>query len=774
MKKRRIFSLAFSLVLLALLGVGWSSLSEEVLPAKLLSLSQYHPKIENALLRFTDSAYKFGSEALTPRMSSYFEPSDQTVRVIIEPEDKNAQAVSEAQLRAVGARVEARSRSLLRVRVPIKNLRALADRVSNVRFIRRALPMVASAIDKTSEGVVSTGASLFHSQGFRGQRVKVAIIDLGFSQLAKAKQNGTLPFNVVVDESDYSGSGLTTGTAHGTAVAEVVHDMAPDAWLYLKKATDEVGLEAAVEDAIEQGVHVINYSVGVANSNFNDGTGMIDEIVERAHSAGILWVNAAGNHAQSHWMGQFIDRDHDGWNEFETQKESLTIQVQSFFPIQVYLTWDAWPTTAEDFDLFLYDAAGNLVSSSQNYQTGREHPTEELEYMPQGVGDYHLKILARHNRTPGIRFNLFVFGEHPLSPFVPESSILAPADAKGSLAVGAIAARNWKTGPQEDYSSQGPTFDGRLKPDISGPDQVTNWALFNFGGTSASAPHVAGAAAILLSRDPSLTPDEIKNLLESSAIEIGKPGKDNIYGAGRLELSFGPIGALRKIHELPQSEGRQFEVEIKVEMPMGLFGAVELIEHVQNYFMLAPIENNGAQFKQPATCSMTPCPPGISEYRWLWVLGPGERRTIRYQLNTGPFGVPVGLYSLAGSVNGETTQGDKFFRVSRTPVIRTQIELKARLSPKTIAPLKIVVLQQKPTVRFQAQGMRPERMQIAIYDLSGKLLFSDERFSKTLEFLGLDRHGHPLPNGVYFYLVRAQDRSGENYQSRLERFVLMR
>jgi hypothetical protein len=773
MKKRDLISLALGLGLLALLGVSFGSRSEETLPTKPLLSSQHHAKIESTLLTLAQNAPQLNASTLTPRMSAVFEPSAQAVRVVIEPQDKT-QSISDAQLRAVGAIVEARSRSFLRVRLPIKNLRALADRVQNVRFIRRALPMISSVIDKASEGVVATGASLFHSQGFRGQRVKVAIIDLGFSQLAKAKQNGTLPFNSVIDEMDYSGSGLTTGTAHGTAVAEVVHDMAPEAWLYLKKATDEVELEQAVDDAIEQGVQIINYSVGVANSNFNDGTGIIDEIVDRAHSAGILWVNAAGNHAQSHWMGSFIDRDRDSWNEFETQKEALTIQVQSFFPIQVYLTWDGWPTTADDFDLFLYDAAGNLVSSSQDYQTGREHPTEELEYMPQGVGDYYLKILARHNRTPGIRFNLFVFGEHPLNPYVAESSILAPADAKGALAVGAISARNWKTGPQEDYSSQGPTFDGRVKPDISGPDQVTNWALFNFGGTSASAPHVAGAAAVLLSHDPSLTPDEIKNHLESSAIEIGKPGKDNIYGAGRLELSFGPIRAFRQIREVSESNGRQFEVEISLEMPIGLFGAVELIEQVQNYFSLTPLENQGAQFKKTSSCSTTPCPPGISEYRWFWILGSGETRKIRYQLNTGPYGVPVGLYSLVGSVNGETTQGDKFFRVTRTPVSNAQIELKTRTAAKTSASIRMLISQQRSSVRLQAQGVRPESLEIFVYDLSGKLCFNEERSSKILEFSGLDKTGRRLPNGIYFYLVKARDRSGQIYQSRLERFVLMR
>jgi hypothetical protein len=134
----------------------------------------------------------------------------------------------------------------------------------------------------------------------------------------------------------------------------------------------------------------------------------------------------------------------------------------------------------------------------------------------------------------------------------------------------------------------------------------------------------------------------------------------------------------------------------------------------------------------------------------------------------------VGLYSLVGSVNGETTQGDKFFRVTRTPVSNAQIELKTRTAAKTSASIRMLISQQRSSVRLQAQGVRPESLEIFVYDLSGKLCFNEERSSKILEFSGLDKTGRRLPNGIYFYLVKARDRSGQIYQSRLERFVLMR
>ncbi len=123
-------------------------------------------------------------------------------------------------------------------------------------------------------------------------------------------------------------------------------------------------------------------------------------------------------------------------------------------------------------------------------------------------------------------------------------SINEPADAESVLAVGAIDSANWQTGPQEDYSSQGPTnawagSSARIKPDIMGPDGVSTFTYgdLSFFGTSAATPHVSGLAALTLSKYPDMTPDELQEFLESNAINMGAAGKDNIYGWGRLKAN---------------------------------------------------------------------------------------------------------------------------------------------------------------------------------------------------------------------------------------------
>ncbi|MCB4790546.1 MAG: S8 family serine peptidase [Elusimicrobia bacterium] len=128
-------------------------------------------------------------------------------------------------------------------------------------------------------------------------------------------------------------------------------------------------------------------------------------------------------------------------------------------------------------------------------------------------------------------------------------SILAPADSTGAFAVGAVDYKNYTTGPQESFSSQGPTNDGRIKPDIAAPDGVDT---FSYGagssfGTSFAAPHVAGAACLLLSFNSKLKPGDLEKNLQTNAIDMGSAGKDNIYGYGRLNLPpTAPSGVIAK------------------------------------------------------------------------------------------------------------------------------------------------------------------------------------------------------------------------------------
>jgi subtilisin family serine protease len=97
------------------------------------------------------------------------------------------------------------------------------------------------------------------------------------------------------------------------------------------------------------------------------------------------------------------------------------------------------------------------------------------------------------------------------------------------------------------YSSRGPTKDNRVKPDITAPSHVSTATYGKytgdgpnqnpgFDGTSAAAPHIAGAAALVKQIFPQFTPQQVQEFLEKRAEDRGARGKDNDWGAGQLLL----------------------------------------------------------------------------------------------------------------------------------------------------------------------------------------------------------------------------------------------
>jgi len=522
-----------SLAIAAVWFIGWAAKPPLAMSVNGGEEKKSHSKMESILeiLAAKHSKDRAMAREFADQRKIPFRDEEITV-ILVPPPGMSASAIDEASLSLYGAKVEAVSRHLIRARIPISKLVEIAENVAGISYIR--LPHTPLPGSVTSEGVSLTNAVDYHSAGYEGQNTKVAIIDLGFFGLAMVLDAGELPSDVIT--KDFTGTGLTTGLWHGTEVAEIAYDMAPQAQFYLIKVGDEVDLENAKDYCITEDVNIINHSWGWPNTNFADGTGLVCDIANDAQSHNILWVNAAGNAAREHYQDYFTDTDGDGWHEFTPGDETNEIQADKWSDIIVFLTWDAWPVTDQDYDLYLYDSDFNLVASSTNTQTGTQPPTEKIVYGPLTAGTYHVMV-KKSSATRDGELKIFTFGID-LQYHTAAHSIWPPADAEGVVSVTAINQADWETGPQESYSSQGPTNDGRIKPDISGPDGVsiyTNGVNLHYG-TSFACPHVAGAASLLLSKYPHLTAAQLQSILESWAIDMGGQGKDNIYGSGRLNL----------------------------------------------------------------------------------------------------------------------------------------------------------------------------------------------------------------------------------------------
>jgi len=462
-------------------------------------------------------------------------------------------AEAEALVARLGGRVEASYGRLIEAVVPPAALRVLGQSRA-VQYAREPIRAVPEAV--RGEGVAATGALTWHRSGLRGAGAKVAVIDLGFRGWRDSRRNGDLPASTVA--VDFCSGGLDGPIAvnHGTAVAEIVAEMAPAASIYLICAQTVAALGQAKDYARAQGIHIVNHSASWFNVGRGDDTGGLDTptgIVADARAAGILWVNAAGNRAQQHWSGTFSDLDADSWTEFAPGDEGNTILLGANQQTCVALRWDSWPVTALDYDLYLTRANGTTAASSTNEQSGSQPPTELICHVnTTGVAQLYSIGIRRHNAPdPSPRFDLFVYPGPNLEYQVGEGSVTEPGSSSFALAVGAVC---WKTSGLEAFSSRGPTIDGRMKPDLTAPDWVSSFSYgpfsgcgadTGFAGTSAAAPHVAAAAALVKGANPSFAPNELQAYLESHAIDLGVPGRDGTYGAGKLALGPSPRPALR-------------------------------------------------------------------------------------------------------------------------------------------------------------------------------------------------------------------------------------
>jgi subtilisin family serine protease len=494
----------------------------------------------------------------------------------------NLDEISNAIAAYGGKMLKGRKDSIV-AEVPFDKIENMVDAIEGIKYAR--LPNKFFPIGTTSEGVALTGAGSFHSSGFTGSGVKVAVLDIGFMGLTAAKESGDIPSNVITQ--DFPGLGLEHRYYHGTACAEIIHDMAPDAQLYLIKISDDTDLEDVLDYCVVNNIKIVSASIGTFGSGPGDGTGYVDEAIDEFRENGILFIAAAGNEGSYsevyagdtyifgyHWEGTFNDSNADHYHEFIPGNADSWYNVIMAAPynddegnpldndVTVVMRWDdTWSGASIDYDIFLYDYdIEDIVTASTEYQTGTQPPLEGFIWdIPDNEGYYHLYdiYVGRDSLdTPvGTKLEIYLGGTSMFSPWneyddpysaiaTASSSITEPADAQSVLAVGAINYDNWTTGPQEDFSSQGPTnawagSSARIKPDICGPDGVTvSDATYgaDFQGTSAAAPHVAGAAALILSMDPGLSPDELQDIIESEAINMGAAGKDNIYGWGRLNL----------------------------------------------------------------------------------------------------------------------------------------------------------------------------------------------------------------------------------------------
>ena len=457
------------------------------------------------------------------------------------------------------------ARRALRARLPLARIETLAALPEVVR-IREADPAFTHKVD-TSEGDGAHFADDARaSLGLSGSGVKVGVLSDGVDSRAAMQASGDLPAVTVLPGQAGSGD-------EGTAMLEIVHDLAPGASLLFATAfTSQASFANNIIALRNAGANVIVDDVGY----FAEGVFQDDDVaaaVDQVVADGAIYLSAAGNSGNLNdgtagvWEGDWVAGPlfdpngpfparpaHDfGAGDFRNR---ITLDSPSYFTLQ----WsDPLLGSGNDYDLLLVNSGSNtLMAASTSNQDGNDDPFEIIGSTTSNDTNRELIVVLYSGSGRYLHLN----ANRGRLEHATAGQTWGHAAAHGALGVAAVDARTHTAGftgsePVEYYSSDGPrrvfyaangaaytpgnvsSTGGELrqKPDIAGADCVdTNTPGFNlFCGTSAAAPHVGAVAALLIERGggPGVAdPADVHTALASTALDIEAPGTDRDSGAG--------------------------------------------------------------------------------------------------------------------------------------------------------------------------------------------------------------------------------------------------
>ena len=442
-------------------------------------------------------------------------------------------------------------------------------------------PSLESAAPTITNGTAAIGAEDVWNLGYRGDDVVIALIDDGFD-LDNTTLAGHNPiFYTITPSPEKVGTYSTEiGEAaqpspHGTSCAIIAGDVAPDAQIHVlsyPKGTAPLGWIFAVHYAVYTlGADVVSTSVEFGGSYCHaDGTGPVNELISRfLADSGTALVIAAGNWAGGsgssrwHYEARFVDSDGDFNHDFTADadtawdRNTLRFSARKGDQLLLFMEWDDWGADShrEDLDLYILDSQYHVVVGESKAQQfgGTSNPVEGVPgggrmFVAPATGDYCIRVrnraaAAHGEATRPVHFNLFALSKSGPFAFVEHStscgSIREAATHPQAVAVGAVAV---DTQELRDYSSRGPTGGGLDKPELCAPDGVSGTAYPSFTGSSASAPYVAGALALLRSADPDATVNRLVRLLQDTATT-------SVDDCGNPVYAIDVLGAMRALLE---------------------------------------------------------------------------------------------------------------------------------------------------------------------------------------------------------------------------------
>jgi hypothetical protein len=480
-----------------------------------------------------------------------------------------------------------------------------------------------------------------HFFGVTGDGVKIGVLSDSVDFLAESIASGELPSDVTV----LPGQSGVPRSGEGTAMLEIIHDLAPGAKLFFATAFNGIDSFADNIRALRAaGCDIIVDDVIYANeSPFHDD--IVSTAVEEVVADGALYFSSAGNN------GNFNDGTSSVWEgDFKNSRTTLpslpggTLHdfgdgvisnlVVGFLPQFILGLWWSDPLGASDndYDLFIMnDTLTMVLDASTNVQDGDDDPFE-FTFSGAFGGDRILIFKADGAQRRALHLNNFgsALGIRTPGSTHGHNSV---AGAFGVAAIDVAVARDeafigGPTNPVETYSSDGPRRvffksdgppftpgkllfsnnggDVRKKPDLTAADGVaTSVPGFEvFFGTSAAAPHAAAIAALLKSARPRLAPNRIRQALTRTALDIEALGADRDSGAGIVD-------AFAALQFIGAELAPFLEAGAAVAMPVSGDGD-GFIEPGESATITVPLINVGGATALDISTTLTTSTPGVT------------------------------------------------------------------------------------------------------------------------------------------------------------------